>query len=158
MSRKTLDTLIILGSLIAVSFILYMSYLHDKRIQAKNKIKLEYSLKKITENAPALSKSINLFEYRVDLMGNELDHTTIKKLLNNPSIMINRTSKGRERKIDIRPFLEDISINDGDLNITTNIIAGQTARVDEITRLLFGADAQDIKTLPILRRNQLIKE
>ncbi len=116
------------------------------------------SVKKITEQAPALSKSINSFEYRVDLMGKELDHKTIRKLLNNPSIMINRTSKGRERKIDIRPFLEDISVTDGDLNITTNIISGQTARVDEITRLLFGTELQDIKTLPILRRSQLIKE
>ena len=116
------------------------------------------SVKKITENAPALSKSINLFEYRVDLMGKKLDDNSIKKLLRSPSLMINRTRKGRERKIDIRPYLEDMSINNGDLNITTNIIAGQTARVDEITRLLFGTESQEVKTLPILRRNQLIKE
>jgi radical SAM family uncharacterized protein/radical SAM-linked protein len=116
------------------------------------------SIKPLTDNAPALSKSINAFEYRVGLQGKKLDHQSIKKLLQCPTLIVNRFSKGREREIDIRPFLEDITIDDEYLNITTNIIEGRTARVDEITRLLFGQEEKDVKNLPIHRRKQLIRD
>ncbi len=116
------------------------------------------SVKEITENAPKLSKSINSFEYRVNLMGKKLDDMAIANLLDRPSVMINRTSKGHEKEIDIRPYLEDITLHENELDITTNIIDGRTARVDEVTRLLFGPESEDMKTLPILRRKQLIRE
>ena len=116
------------------------------------------SVKPLTDNAPALSKSINAFKYRVGLQGKKLDHQSIKKLLKCPTLIVNRFSKGHEREIDIRPFLEDITIDDEHLNITTNIIEGRTARVDEITRLLFGHEEKDVQNLPIHRQKQLIRD
>ena len=115
-------------------------------------------VKEITENAPALTKSINTFDYQINLLGHLVDNDMINGLLTSSSIVVNRTSKGKERQINIRPYVDGIHVENGSLHIRTKIIDGLTARVGEITGLLFGNHPEIYTQLPILRRNQLITE
>jgi len=115
-------------------------------------------IKEISEKIPALTKSINTFDYQINLLGQKIDQASIDNLLTSRSLFVNRLTKGKERQIDIRPFVDDIQIKNGNLNIRTNIIEGRTVRIGELTGLLFGERAEELKYLPILRRNQLIRD
>ena len=115
-------------------------------------------VKEVTAAAPALTKSINTFDYQINLLGHALENSRIDVLLTSQSLVVSRTTKGVEKQINIRPYVEQIRQSDGSLHIRTRVIDGRTARMDEITGILFRNHPEIYEQLPILRRNQLITE
>jgi radical SAM-linked protein len=116
------------------------------------------AIKKITAGTPALTKSINMFDYRVTLNGTTINPDNIRKVMDQKSLPVKRIRKGAAHRIDIRPMVDTIRTDNRYLHIRTNIIDGRTARIDEITGLLLGNNPDNFKHLPILRQKQLIKE
>lgn len=115
-------------------------------------------VKEVTPSAPALTKSINTFDYQINLLGHTLENSRIDVLLTSQSLVVSRTTKGVEKQINIRPYVDQIRLSDGKLHIRTRVIDGRTARMNEITGLLFSEYPEIYEHLPILRRNQLITD
>ena len=104
----------------------------------------------------SLSASITHTEYEIDLSDQKVSDQQINDVLNQREIIIRRIRKGQEKPRDIRPYIKDITRANGNLILETETIEGRTARVEEILTLLIN-DPQKIKTLPVLRKRQLIR-
>ena len=70
--------------------------------------------------------------------------------------MIRRKIKGREKSLDIRPYIASIMRVNGSLILETETIGGRTVRVDEVLGQLID-DPLQIKSLSVCRRKQLIR-
>ncbi len=113
------------------------------------------AVREIPSTVPSLSKSINRSEYEVDLTGQRVTRKQIHDLLAKKELLIRRNHKGREKLLDIRPYIHRITCINGKLVLETDIIDGHTVRISEILGLLI-KDPQKIRSLPVHRQRQLI--
>ncbi len=111
----------------------------------------------INTSIPSLMASINSAEYQVDLGIEDTIGQSIEQLLNDQQISVTRKVKGKEKEVDIRPFIESIQQDDRFLTIQTNAINGQTVRINEVLSCLFEPDRADTRSFPVHRKRQLIK-
>ena len=111
----------------------------------------------IEKSVPSLMSSINSAEYHVDLGSQNILDQSIKQLLNDDHISVTRKVKGKEKNIDIRPFIDSIRQQDKHLTICTNAINGQTVRINEVLSRLLGSAQPDTRSFPVHRIRQLIK-
>ena len=113
-------------------------------------------VREIPSHLQSLSACINRAEYEVDLNGRKVSEEKINDLLAKKELMISRRSKGKEKSLNIRPYINNIKRVNGSLILETETIDGRTARVDEILSLLIN-DPLKAKALPVRRNKQLIK-
>jgi radical SAM family uncharacterized protein/radical SAM-linked protein len=111
----------------------------------------------VDKSVPSLMASINSAEYQVDTNPALLQKISISRLMSEDKIFIQRNVKGKEKEIDIRPFIDSIQQNNTFLTIQTKSVQGRTARVDEILSHLLLSQTGTIPYLPIHRKQQLIK-
>jgi hypothetical protein len=82
----------------------------------------------------------------------------IFNLLGQGDIMVTRRVKGKEKRINIRPYIAGLSRSNGILHLQTRAVEGRTARVGEILSALFDLDVTDVRSFPIHRKRQLIMQ
>jgi radical SAM family uncharacterized protein/radical SAM-linked protein len=114
-------------------------------------------VKKISENSEALTASINLMEYEVEMPDSEIKQIQIEDFLNNEKIVVERNRKGVIKQVNIRPFVDTIKNNNCRLEIRTRTINGNTARIKEILDSLFKRKSHLNQKLSIHRKNQFIQ-
>ncbi len=113
-------------------------------------------VREIKSTLQSLSSSINCTEYEVDITGKTVSQEKINDLLAKEEILIRRKTKGKEKSLNIRPYIAKITRSNGSLVLETETISGRTVRVEEILALLIN-DSEQIKSLPVHRNKQLIK-
>jgi radical SAM family uncharacterized protein/radical SAM-linked protein len=111
----------------------------------------------ISVSMPSLMASINAAEYQIKISQNKLSDAQIDKMFDESQIPVLRRVKGKEKKIDIRPYIESITPKDEILTIHTNFIEGRTARIGEILSTLFLSHPVDSRSFPVHRKSQMIK-
>ena len=111
----------------------------------------------ISVSLPSLMASINAAEYQIEIGRNNLSDEQIKKMLDESHIPVLRRVKRKEKRIDIRPYIESITPKDEMLTIHTNFIEGRTARIGEILSTLFLSHPLDSRSFPVHRKSQMIK-
>ena len=94
-----------------------------------------FQSKVILGKVPSLNGSISLASYHVeaDWPGdtNEMG-VWITEFLKKNSYRIMRDKKGQEKEVDIRPFVEELSMEDGSIVIVLRFTPQGTARVEEV--------------------------
>ncbi len=111
----------------------------------------------INSSIPSLMASINAAEYQIDMGEFDLDQKIIDQALKETEISVVRKVKGKEKTINIRPFIESIEQNEKILTVHTLAIGGRTARADEIISHLCSTHTNREDFFPIHRIRQLIK-
>jgi radical SAM family uncharacterized protein/radical SAM-linked protein len=111
----------------------------------------------ISVSLPSLMASINAAEYQIKIGRNKLSDEQINKMLDESHIPVLRRVKGKEKRIDIRPYIESITPKDEMLTIHTNFIEGRTTRIGEILSTLFLSHPLDSRSFPVHRKSQMIK-
>ena len=111
----------------------------------------------ISLSLPSLMASINAAEYQIEIGRNKLSYEQIDKMLDESQIPLLRRVKGKEKTIDIRPYIESITPKDEILTIHTIFIEGRTARIGEILSTLFRRHPVDSRSFPVHRKSQMIK-
>jgi len=112
----------------------------------------------ISSSLPSLMASINAAEYQIDMREFELSQQVIDQALTDTEISVVRRVKGKEKTINIRPFIESIRRDKKFLTIYTTVIEGRTVRVDEIITHLCNPQTYMDFFIPIHRKRQLIKQ
>ena len=115
------------------------------------------NIKKIPDSTPSLSSSINLQEYYIATQGEPISAQAIDNMLKESRIIILRNIKGQKKSLDIRPFIESISQENGSLILLTRVIGGRSARISELLEYLYDGLKTDFKSLLIHRKNQYIR-
>ena len=114
------------------------------------------SARRINEKIQTLNQIINTAEYEVDLGEETLAEKTIKETLIREEIPTQRRVKGREKIVDIRPYIEKLEIDGKRLKVRTRTIDNRSVRMSEILRLLFN-DKVESHQFPIHRKAQLVQ-
>ena len=115
------------------------------------------SARRINEKIQTLNQIINAAEYEVDLGKETLAEKIIKETLERKEIPTQRRVKGREKIVDIRPYIEKLEIEGKQLKVRTRTIDNRSVRMSEILRLLFN-DKVDNHQFPIHRKAQLVQK
>ncbi len=112
----------------------------------------------INNSIPSLMASINAAEYQIDLGEFEITQKEINTALKETEISIVRRVKGKEKTINIRPYIESIQRDKKVLTVHTTAVDGRTVRVDEIVTHLCNPQTYMDSFFPIHRTRQLIKQ
>ncbi|MBN2708708.1 MAG: TIGR03960 family B12-binding radical SAM protein [Calditrichaceae bacterium] len=108
-----------------------------------------------------LNESISAARYTVDTSGLDIDDyhfsKALEQLLKAESIRVSRFIKGKEKEIDIRPYIESITKIDRSIQIKTKYVDKRTVRLNEILDELMG-NTRTQKSIPVHRMAQLIHE
>jgi radical SAM-linked protein len=110
----------------------------------------------ITEKIATINQLVNLAEYEVALGGQKIEQHVIDDILTRDEIPTQRRVKGRDKIVDIRPYIESIIIDKDRLQVKTCTIDNRTVRMAEILRLLF-SDMVDRHHFHIHRKAQLVR-
>lgn len=115
-------------------------------------------LQQVNLPVKSLGAIIDRAEYEVNLRQKDqlpetLEHE-LDNLLKRAEIIVERKVKGRLKKIDIRPFIEQVDFADGILRIRTRVLENRTVRIPEILTVLLGQS----QGLSIHRKKQLIHD
>ena len=115
-------------------------------------------IKEIKEKTASLSALIDTAEYEVyldsQIAPSEEFQANLNKMLENEHIRIERRIKGRNKELDIRPYIDSIELRDEKLHIRTRKIENRTVRIAEILNLLIGTASG----IDVHRTKQLIKQ
>lgn len=105
---------------------------------------------------PALSAVINLSDYEIDITGVELPDDLLSGWLAEEEIVIERQVRDEMQEINIRPYVDDMSVNNNLIKIRTRVIEGRTVRINEVVEslLMRGGFGQHF---PIRRVGQYIE-
>ncbi len=114
--------------------------------------------KTIYAKVPALAAAINRWEYETFLSNFDLPQEWIEDWFSRQEIIVLREVKDESKEVDIRPFVENISIHDGKLQILINGNDGRTAKVTEVLDTLMGSHAVDYRQFITQRTGQFILE
>ena len=87
---------------------------------------------------PSLNGSINLASYRIKWNGalNLEEDMRIDEFLRRNSYRIVRRQKGREKEVDIRSYVEKMSLKDGGIDLLMRFDSRGTARVEEVIQAI----------------------
>jgi len=85
---------------------------------------------------PALSAIINLADYEIDITGVQLPDDFLAGWLAADEIIIERQVKDEMQKINVRPYVNGMSVNNNLLKIQTRVIEGRTVRINEVVESL----------------------
>ena len=110
----------------------------------------------VTSTVTSLTAAIAAARYRVDLENEDELNGTVNKLMAQSVLPIIRRVKGKDKEIDIRPFIESIRQDGNVLTIETRNIESRAVRVDEILHCLLPDSANRVPSLPVTRERQLI--
>jgi radical SAM family uncharacterized protein/radical SAM-linked protein len=114
-------------------------------------------IKLISKKVPSLQSSITTLVYQVDLKNNPIPQQVLQNFTDSPAIPITKHSKGREQLIDLKPFIESVSTQNGSLQMQLTSQQGKTARVEDILCYLMQSTSDQLPYLPIHRQSQFIK-
>ncbi len=115
-------------------------------------------VRELIQKNDSLSSSISGAEYEIALHGRQLDQQDVENYLNRDEILVERRVKGRQKQINIRPFIESMQRTNGSLRIRTRYRDGRTGRIDEILESMLGGPRETWQSLPVHRRSQLIRK
>jgi len=93
--------------------------------------------KMILGKVDSLNGSISLASYRVEVdlpMSTETMVDTISAFMKRNSCRIIRTKKGQEKELDIRPFVEEVTMEDEGLHMSLRLTPQGTVKVEEVIR------------------------
>ncbi|MCK5853564.1 DUF2344 domain-containing protein, partial [bacterium] len=114
------------------------------------------SARQIFNKIKTLSQIISEAEYEVDLNGIIPDERVLNNVLSAEEIPTKRRVKGKDKIVDIRPYIDSID-NDGKrLKIRTRVVDNRTVRISEILSLLFN-DTIEQHHFQIHRKAQLVR-
>lgn len=116
---------------------------------------------KLEEKVPSLSASINSWHYEIDLDKLPVDDSfnkNLERLLAREKITVIRLVKGKERTINIRPFIDSITRTGNLLNVKTRMLENRTVRIAEIVKELFNENTINEKPFRVHRKQQFIRE
>ncbi len=112
----------------------------------------------IDNKTESLTSLINELVYKIELI--EIDESRVKELLAQEQIWVLRVVKGREEKINIRPYISQVTINT-QLNGTTELLAsfkidnGKTVKMGEFINAFIGDEK---KVIAITRVGQFYRD
>ncbi|MBD3223939.1 MAG: TIGR03960 family B12-binding radical SAM protein [Caldithrix sp.] len=118
------------------------------------------SYRNIMGKIPSLSSVINGAEYEINI-SNCLPHDdsftqALNRLLAAEKIEIDRRVKGKNRCVDIRPYIISIQKSRELLNIKTRSIHNRTVRINEILQQLFSTQTLNRVSVPVHRKRQYV--
>ncbi|MFQ5583100.1 MAG: DUF2344 domain-containing protein [Calditrichia bacterium] len=102
---------------------------------------LQYKI--LFAKVPSLAATLNLAEYEIHLTGITIQQADIEEWLHKDEIVVSRMVRDETQEINIRPYVDKISLGENKLTIRTRTIEGRTARVQEILNTLL--DSVDIR-------------
>jgi len=118
-------------------------------------------LQVIREKTTALAAAINANEYEVNLSdlkdAQQGFSAALDTLLSAEKIEVERRVKGKYKQVDIRPYIETLTQENGILTIRTCSIDHRTVRIREILEQLVDSEQLQKRQLPVHRRKQLIR-
>ena len=118
-------------------------------------------MKPIRTKTDSLASVINVSEYLVDLKSLPLTSAEFERALNElltaEQIEVRRQVKGRQRTINIRPFIQEIHRESDRLRLKTRTIENRTVRVGEIMSYLLRQQLTDERGLQVHRYGQFIR-
>lgn len=119
-----------------------------------------HSVKPITGKTDSLSSVISVSDYVVELSGAEVSDDQIAELLHQDNITVTRTTKGKLKEIDLKPFIQSIRPDRHRVNIRLASVDGRNAKIKEIMNLLLPAEKQFYsihrKAQYVEKENQLV--
>ena len=114
--------------------------------------------KTIYRKVPSLSASINRLAYQVLLGGFEVPREWTENWLGATEIPFERKVKDGVKQIDLRPFVRELLIRDGVLQIVIDRIGDRMVRVTEVLETLFAPYGVDYRRFLTQRSGQFIVE
>jgi radical SAM-linked protein len=116
--------------------------------------------KEITGNVKSLTATLNRARYEIDISGVNMDgdsfYQNLNRFISRDSIKVERVVKGKQKTVNIKPFIDTIDQKNGTLFIQTKTIESRSVRVEEILTQLFPDSKERLKGLPVHRTAQLI--
>jgi radical SAM family uncharacterized protein/radical SAM-linked protein len=88
----------------------------------------------------SLSQQVNFTRYRVEIVepfDSALFETQCSRILQQKELFVERQKKNNIKKVDIRPFIDDIKPMEHGFELNAHIQDGKTVRVDELLDQLF---------------------
>jgi radical SAM-linked protein len=90
---------------------------------------------------PVALSSINQFEYRLETANGGIDENkfnqSLSRILSAEKIEINRKVKGQFKKVDIRPYIDSITLVGKNIAVKTKSIENRSVRIAEVISELF---------------------
>ncbi len=108
----------------------------------------------------ALAETISASRYTVDMKNSQIDNenfnSALDRILSAEKINVFRRVKGKEKEVDIRPYIASIIKKERSLEINTKYVDKRTVRLNELLNALFGDNHSKKFAMPVHREAQLI--
>ncbi len=114
--------------------------------------------KTVFAKVPALAAVINWFVYETFLEDFKLPAEWIEEWLNREEIPIERETKKGVKTVDIRPFVQEMKLEDNKLRVVIRSKEGRMAKINEVLESLFAAHQVDYRQFLTQRTGQFVLE
>ncbi|MBN1348949.1 TIGR03960 family B12-binding radical SAM protein [candidate division KSB1 bacterium] len=111
-------------------------------------------VKKYVTKPQSLTATINRADYRIKIRPTPNLQEHIDKFRSAPAFPVSRKRKNQIKVIDIKPYVQQIALNETDhrlIEIITRLINGKTARIDEILEYVLGFTPEQVASASIER-------
>lgn len=110
---------------------------------------------------PSLNGSISLASYRLELDGAsnfQAMDAHIDAFLKKNSCRVTRWKKGREKEVDVRQYVVEISLKDGGMDLLMRIGPEGTAKVEEVVQVVVPHYEESTKVISVERTGLYIEK
>lgn len=106
---------------------------------------------------PALSAVINLADYKINWHDSGVPEKVVSNWMKSEEVWIDSKIRDEIQKINIRPYVEEMQIDDNELYVRTQAVEGKMARITDILDSLKIHGENDPSSFVIQRIGQFVK-
>ena len=107
---------------------------------------------------PALSAVINLADYKINWTNQKVSNQMVKDWMESKEIWVESKIRDEIQKINIRPYVEEMRIDDNEMYIRTQAIEGKMARITDILDSLKFTEENNRPSFVIQRIGQFVEK